>query len=289
MTVGQLENQNQLENQYKQLNPDAKLLFTYRGIGITSKQQIVVSVYLVKPGSGISFIAPASGEQTNRTVKIPALAPYVVNTLRNVVLGIESTRLCLVEHFLAAAAFCNAFDIDVVVDGLELPLDDGSAAFWLELFSQAGHKTVIPYQEYALKEPILISKGDRQLIALPSNVFSISYLMDWQHPSIGKRWCSWTSTQSPLDIARARTFGWQKEHELLGLTDDAVSLTADGFSKPLHFEDEPVRHKLLDLLGDLTLSGINPLAIQAQFISIRAGHEMDVELAKQLKDKLVRI
>ena len=113
--------------------------------------------------------------------------------------------------------------------------------------------------------------------------------MDWQHPAIGKRWCSWTADQSPSDIATARTFGWQKDHQLLGVTDEVVSLKADGFSKPLHFEDEPVRHKLLDLLGDLTLSGINPMAIQAQFISIKGGHELDVELVKRLTTKLMEI
>ena len=67
-----------------------------------------------------------------------------------------------------------------------------------------------------------------------------------------------------------------------------MSLTETGFSKPLHYEDEPVRHKLLDLLGDLVLSGVNPLSIKAQFISIKGGHEMDVDLAKQLQNKLTK-
>jgi UDP-3-O-[3-hydroxymyristoyl] N-acetylglucosamine deacetylase len=277
----------QLEKQYQQIYPERKILFAHQGTGITSKQPISVSVYLSEPGSGIQFIIPDLKSDNGRPAIVPALAPYVVNTLRNVVLGKGSARLCLVEHFLAAAAFCNVFDMDVVVDGPELPLGDGSAAFWIELFSQSGCAPQLPEKKYLLKEPVIATKADRQLIALPAAVFSITYLMDWQHPAIGKRWCSWTSDQSPFDLARARTFGWQKDHDLLGLTDEVVSLTSDGFSQPLHFEDEPVRHKLLDFLGDLTLSGINPLAIQAQFISIKGGHAMDVELVKQLKDKLL--
>jgi UDP-3-O-[3-hydroxymyristoyl] N-acetylglucosamine deacetylase len=279
----------QLEKQYQQDNPHRKLIFSHCGKGIASKKQINVSVYSAEPGSGIQFIVPDTREDKGHPVKIPALAPYVVNTLRNVVLGQGSARVCLVEHFLAAAAFCNTFDIDVIVNGPELPIGDGSSEFWLELFSQSGCVPVLPQKKYILAEPVIVTKTNRWLIALPAATFSITYLMDWHHPSIGKRWCSWTSDQSPLDLARARTFGWKKDHDLLGLTDEVVSLTHDGFNQPLHFEDEPVRHKLLDLLGDLTLSGINPLAIQAQFISVKGGHEMDVELVKQLKDKIICI
>ena len=275
----------ELEQQYQSTFPEGKALFTYEGIGTTSKQQIRVSVYAKECGSGITFILPNAKE--NKLVRIPALASCVVNTLRNVTLGQGAMRLCLVEHFLAAAAFCNVLDIDVLVDGPELPLGDGSAVFWLELFAQSGFKSTIPNKKYSLREPVIIVRGDRQLIALPASVFSITYLMDWSHPLIGKRWSSWNEAQPVLDIACARTFGWQKEHDMLGIGAESVSLTESGFSKPLHFEDEPVRHKLLDLFGDLVLSCVNPLAIQAQFISIKGGHEMDVQLAKELKDKLV--
>ncbi len=277
----------QVEKQYLECFPKNKSLFTYQDIGTTSRQNISVSVYLTEPGSGIKFII--SDLKDNKPVVIPALAENVVNTLRNVVVGQGSNRLCLVEHFLAAAAFCNAFDIDVVVDGLELPLGDGSAHFWLDLFSQAGFPAKLPSEKFELKEAVFINRGDRQLIAMPANEFSITYLMDWQHPCIGKRWRKWTVSQPIMDIAKARTFGWQKDHEMLGIGSESVSLTETGFDKPLHYEDEPVRHKLLDLFGDLVLCGVNPLSIQAQFISIKGGHEMDVDLAKQLRGKLVKI
>lgn len=274
----------QVEKHYEQTFPNSKCLFTYEGVGTTSKQTIRLTVYLTAPDTGIHFVLSDLKEE--KPVRIPALASHVVNTLRNVTIGQGSTRLCLVEHFLAAAAFCNLLDIDVVVDGPELPLGDGSALIWLDLFSQAGYKATLPEKRIELAEAIFIAKGDRQLIALPASDFSMTYLMDWSHPCIGKRWCTWTTKQSPLEIASARTFGSQKEHDLLGIGGEAVSLTETGFSKALHFEDEPVRHKLLDLLGDLVLTGVNPLAIQAQFISIKGGHEMDVDLSKQLKSKL---
>ncbi len=119
-------------------------------------------------------------------------------------------------------------------------------------------------------------------MALPDTKFSVHYMMDWNHPCIGKRWQSWDASQDTSEIAIARTFSTLKEHQLLGLEKDVISLTEDGFTMPLHFEDEPVRHKLLDLVGDLALCGVNPLKIKAKFVSIKGGHEIDVEMAKRL-------
>ena len=82
---------------------------------------------------------------------------------------------------------------------------------------------------------------------VPDVSFSVTYLMDWKHPQIGKRWQTWNLSMPASEIADARTFGSLKEHEMLGLVDDVVSLTSDGFTDKLRFEDEPVRHKLLDL------------------------------------------
>jgi UDP-3-O-acyl-N-acetylglucosamine deacetylase len=87
-------------------------------------------------------------------------------------------------------------------------------------------------------------------------------------------------------VGIARTFAPLKEHQLLGLQDDVVSLTDTGFTKPLHFEDEPVRHKVLDAIGDLALLGFNPLRLKARIISTKGGHEMDVELVRQMNSAL---
>lgn len=102
---------------------------------------------------------------------------------------------------------------------------------------------------------------------------------------IGKTWQSWSAKSDVRDISDARTFGSEKEHSVLGIT-DVVSITESGFSKELRWKDEPVRHKLLDLLGDLVLAGVNPLRWKARFISIKGGHEMDVEMARKLSAAL---
>ena len=257
----------------------------YVGKGHTSGEDISLEIYAAQPGSGIVFVLPHQGG----LLALPATCDAVVNTLRNVVIGQGRTRLCIVEHFLCAAALWGLDDVLVHVDGMEMPLGDGSSLFWLQLFEAAGLPRKTPEAaDIELLSPIEVSKGDRAILIVPSEAFSASYLMDWDHPKIGKIWKTWDLSQSIHEVADARTFGSMAEQQMMGLdqAEGVVCLTQDGFSKPLRFEDEPVRHKLLDLIGDLILCGVNPLRIKARFISIKGGHELDVMAAKKLKETL---
>lgn len=253
---------------------------SYSGRGITCRQDIKVEIERRAAGHGLVFEVIQNGESQ----LIPAHANSVVHTLRNVVLGANNFRLCIVEHFLAAATLWGLEDLLVKIHGPEVPLGDGSARFWLELFAQAGWQQKLPEATIELAAPIICAKGDKLLMAIPDTAFSMSYHMDWDHPAIGKRWQVWNPNMAVSEIADARTFGSLKEHQLLGLENEVVSLTPEGFSMPLRFDDEPVRHKLLDLLGDLALSGVNPMTFKARFVSMKAGHELDVEMAKRLAE-----
>jgi UDP-3-O-[3-hydroxymyristoyl] N-acetylglucosamine deacetylase len=270
----------------------SKPLISFTGKGITSKRNVSVDVEIGAPGQGVVFAVPNPKSNNNLSsqsnsisseILIQAKASNVLNVLRNVVVGKDGARLCFVEHFLAAASLWGLNDLTVHVDGPEMPLGDGSALIWIELFERSGIARQKPSRFIEIPSPIVVGKKDKMLLAIPDDQFSVTYLMDWKHPLIGKRWQEWKSTSDILDVARARTFGQLEEHKLLGLENDVVSLTEDGFSQPLRFEDEPVRHKLLDIIGDLTLSGVNPLSFKARFISIKAGHELDVEMARQLE------
>lgn len=257
----------------------------FEGKGITSKQLIEVRISRQQPGQGIVFRVPDRKEESE-FVEIKAVAANVAATWRNVTLGSASNRLCLVEHILAAMALWGLQDLLIEVNGPEIPLDDGSAKFWLDLLEQSGWERKTPACDIELKQALVVKKGDRLLMAVPDGQFSLNYMIDWDHPQIGKCWQSWSSTQDPRQISDARTFATAQEHAMFGITEDSVSLTADGFSKELRWADEPVRHKLLDLIGDLSLCGVNPQRLKARFISIKGGHEMDVELAKQLAEIL---
>lgn len=271
-----------------------KLLAQFVGRGITSKKDITVKVFESKPGSGVIFALQAGGgaalsesETTNGSViELPASVESVVNTLRNVTIGRGKMRVCIVEHFLCAVALSGLNDLYVEIDGPELPLGNGSSDFWMELFASAGIARPVPQSTLELSAPITITGKDRVLMAVPDESFSVTYLMDYNHPKIGRTWRTWTPSDSVADIATARTFSTMAEHKLLGLVGEVVSMTDDGFDMPLRFDDEPVRHKLLDLIGDLMLTGINPLSIKARFISVKGGHEMDVEMARRLKEQL---
>lgn len=261
-----------------------KFRVEYKGRGATSKKDIAVIIESGLPGSGINFSVLDAREQANVAyVTFPARAASVVNTMRNVTLGKDGVRLCIVEHILCAVAIWGLEDVLITVDGPELPLGDGSANFFIELFQAAGVERRVPEADIELTETVTVGSGDRMILAVPDSKFSLTYLMDWDHPKIGRKWQTFDASKAPEEIATARTFASLKEHQMLGLADDSVSLTEDGFTKPLHFEDEPVRHKLLDLLGDLTLIGVNPMRVKAKFISIKGGHEMDVQLARKLE------
>lgn len=261
-----------------------KFRVEYKGRGATSKKDIAVVIESGPPGSGINFSVLDAREQANSAyVTFPARVASVVNTMRNVTLGKDGVRLCIVEHILCAVAIWGLEDVLITVDGPELPLGDGSANFFIELFRSAGVERRVPEADIELTETVTVGSGDRMLLAVPDSKFSLTYLMDWDHPKIGRKWQTFDASREPEEIATARTFASLKEHQMLGLADDSVSLTDDGFTKPLHFDDEPVRHKLLDLLGDLTLIGVNPMRIKAKFISIKGGHEMDVQLARKLE------
>ncbi|OPZ87932.1 MAG: UDP-3-O-(3-hydroxymyristoyl) N-acetylglucosamine deacetylase [bacterium ADurb.Bin425] len=258
-------------------------LASFKGPGLTSKQEVLVEIFGAAKGTGIVFLLP---DGQGDVVKVPARADMVVNTLRNVVLGVDRIRLCIVEHFLCAAVLWGLDDAYVYVDGPEMPLGDGSSEFWIRLFEASGIARGAVSADLELKETITVERGDRSLIAIPAEKFSVTYLMDWKHPLIGQKWQSWDSSRDIKDIYENRTFGMLQEHKMLGLDKDVVSLTDDGFTMPLKHPDEPVRHKLLDLIGDLALVGVNPLRIKARFISIKGGHEMDVDIAGKLRKSL---
>lgn len=256
-------------------------IVSYEGKGISSRQNIRVAISKKETGHGIVFRIPDKKDE-NGSIDIPATAASVVNTLRNVTLGSGVNRLCLVEHILCAVALWGLDDLLIDVSGPEIPLGDGSANFWVDLLETSGWEKQNVVADLDLKEPIIIKKADRILMAIPDECFSVNYMMDWDHPQIGKCWQAWDSSKGVREITDARTFGSEKEHMMLGIADEVVSMTPDGFSKPLRWQDEPVRHKLLDLIGDLILAGVNPQRWKARFISIKGGHEMDVEMARRL-------
>lgn len=260
---------------------------TFKGKGLTSRQDVTVTIRESAPGSGVTFLLSEFGNYCKDEatkwprVSVKAVADNVCSTVRNTALGIDRHRVCYIEHLMCAIALCGLDDLEIQVDGAELPMGNGSSDFWVKLLQEAGMQKPIE-NKIDLKETVFVSSGDKLVMAVPDEKFSASYLLDMNHPLVGRVWGSWARGEDISDVACARTFGPLQEHKMLGFEKDVVSFTKDGFSEELRFKDEPVRHKILDLIGDMFLCGKNPLRINARFISIKGGHSLDVAMAKKL-------
>ena len=219
----------------------------------------------------------------------------VASTDHCVVLGNKKDKVMLTEHFSAACAFLGIDSLDVHVSEYEMPIFDGSAKEWVRLFKQAGLEK--PSKEYyTVSEPVHYLNGKTHLVIVPDSELNITYSVNYDHPDLRGRWVSFNK-KNVEEIIEARTFGFLKDlqkYQMFGFAkgvtiENTVGLKDDGYTTELRSEHEPIKHKILDLIGDLYLAGVNPLNLKAQIIVKEAGHAVHVKSAKILKDKLIRV
>ena len=223
---------------------------------------------------------------------IEAKVENVVSTEHCTVIGNQSVQVMLIEHFMAACALSHIDSLDVYLSHFELPILDGAAKKWVDVFNEAG---IEEYEEqsYKLTEPAYYINGKTHLVMLPSDKLNISYGVNYNHPELKNRWVSIQDDFS--EVTKARTFGYLKDLEMLqaagyakGVSiENTVGLTENGYTTELNSEFEPAKHKILDLLGDLYLTGFNPLDYKTEIIVKEAGHAVHVNFAKGIKTKLM--
>ncbi|MBN1592988.1 MAG: UDP-3-O-acyl-N-acetylglucosamine deacetylase [Candidatus Coatesbacteria bacterium] len=192
-----------------------------------------------------------------------------------------------VEHLLAAFSAMGIDNAMVELDAKEVPILDGSAAPLVFLIKEAGVRTLdVPRRCIVIKEPIRVEADGKWLAIHPSDHLRISYTIDFHHPAIPKQSCSYAITKDEFikELAPARTFGFLSEIRQLmkmglaqgGCLDNAIVVNDHRILNPyLRFRDEFVRHKALDLLGDLALLGAPVLG---HVVAHRAGHSMHTAL-----------
>lgn len=232
----------------------------------------------------------------NHTVK--ADIDNVVSTDHCVSIGNGEVTISLIEHFMAACAICAIDSLDVYLEHNELPILDGSAKDWVDLFDKVGIEHSV-HKVWGVKEPVAYLNGKTHLVILPAEKLEISYAVNYNHPDLKNRWTSYS--RDPLkdnlyEIKEARTFGYLSELEALqaqgfarGVSiENTVGLTDTDYTSTLRSEFEPIKHKILDLIGDLYLIGVNPLKLNCHIIVKEAGHAVHVKAAKLLKDKLYK-
>jgi UDP-3-O-acyl N-acetylglucosamine deacetylase len=263
-----------------------------KGVGLHTGCQVCMTVREGPENSGIVFIRcdlPGLPE-------VRAEVKNVVNIERCTVLGRDTFTISTVEHFLGA---CYGMEIDnlrVELHGEELPALDGSALPFCRSLAQAGIKEQhTEREEIVLDEPLWVARGDALLIALPWQGLKLTGIIDFRHPMVGTQMCELQLTPSSFidELAPSRTFGfWEEVESLLarnlargGSFDNAVVIRQDGFSTPLRFPDELVRHKCLDLLGDLALVGKRA---SLHLLSMKAGHALHIEMMKKITSREVK-
>ena len=227
-----------------------------------------------------------------------AVVDNVISTDHCVVLGNKQTKAMLTEHLTAALAFCGINSIDIYMDETEVPILDGGAKQWVELFKKAGIEK--PFFEkteyYTVSEPIYYLNGKTSLVILPSDELYISYAVNYNHPDLTRKWVAY-NPKNQEEIIEARTFGFYKDlkkFQMLGFAqgvtlENTLGLDGNGYTSELKSENEPIKHKILDLIGDLYLTGINPLNLKCQILVKEAGHAVHVKVAKMLKDKIIML
>ena len=257
------------------------------GAGLHSGVGVSVRLLPAPSGSGLVFRRQSDGQE------ISALAANVSDTSRCTRLKAGDFEVQTVEHLLSALAGLRIDDAVIEIDGLEVPALDGSAAPFAALVQETNTRAYAePVQPLRLSQPVFVSEGGSTLIALPSDRFSATVVLDYPRQT-------YLGTQAALfddasgdyagQVAPARTYGFLSEIEALqaaglGLgasRDNAVVLGETGYETPLRFPNELARHKLLDLMGDLALAG---RPVQAEVFAVKPGHTLNVRLARLLSE-----
>jgi UDP-3-O-[3-hydroxymyristoyl] N-acetylglucosamine deacetylase len=267
----------------------------HKGVGLHSGVNTRVRILPGEPGSDRYFVRVDLPNSPIITAKIATVNQTVLSTQ----LGTDEIYVRTVEHLLASLSAMGVDNARIEIDGPEVPLLDGSAQIWTDSIAAVGLVSQSVGDESApivIKEPISVHQGDTFVCAFPAPETRFSYGIDFDVPAIGNQWYSFslssnlenTENSFVTEIAPARTFGLLHQIEYLqksglikgGSLDNALVCGADGWlNPPLRFANEPVRHKILDLVGDISLLGKFPVA---HFLAYKASHNLHIQLAKKI-------
>ncbi len=259
------------------------------GIGLHTGLQCQV---IIKPTELPGFNFSFSGE-TNKIFSIDI--SQVRNTPLCTTIDLNGKEINTVEHLLAALIGSGLTHAHIEITGSEIPLLDGSAIGWVEEIEKVGmvNSTTSPKPRPELTSPIFVKKGESVIFALPSKDLKLIGLIDFPYKAIGQQMFSIELSPNNFvkEIAPARTFGFLDQLEELkkaglikgGALENALVCDGDSWlNPPLRFSNEPVRHKLLDLIGDLAFVGLP----RAQIFVYKGSHALHTEFAASLEKVL---
>jgi UDP-3-O-[3-hydroxymyristoyl] N-acetylglucosamine deacetylase len=259
------------------------------GIGLHSGNKVTLSLKPAPANSGIRFRRTDLGNlEIQATVANLAGMHYATGLAQNE--GSVET----VEHLLAALVSLGIDNVLVELNYPEVPIMDGSASPFVYLIQEAGIKPLgVPKRAIRIRQPIELSRGDKRIALYPCDHFKVTYSISFDHPMLRHqaRTVSLSEEAFVEQIAPARTFGFLKEVELLrqhglalgGSLDNAIVIGETGvLNNQLRFDDEFVRHKILDAIGDLALVGY---PVIGHLVAHRAGHALHTAFAAKLLEE----
>lgn len=259
-----------------------------KGLGIHSGESSSVTFVPAPPNTGVHFIR----KDLPGCPSIKVHADSVTATGYATTLGGPQFSVSTIEHCLSALSALRIDNLLVELSGPEIPICDGSSREFLAAIQQVGVVEQDQPRKYCyVTKPIYISEGDKQAYVVPYHGLRVTVTIEFPHPKIGKQKIDLDINEQSFtrEIASARTFGFLKDVEALkskglakgGSLDNAIVLSDSGIMNPegLRFEDEFVRHKALDALGDLvTLS----MPLMGHVILYKAGHDLMNKLVKKI-------
>lgn len=260
----------------------------FEGAGLHTGASARVRVLPAAAGHGLRF-------RVNGAVEFPARADYVVDTARATVVGLGEHRVSTVEHLLSALLGCGVDNALIAVDGPEIPVEDGSAKVFADAVGAVGLATLREARvRWIPTEPRVFRDGDKLLVVVPAPAFRVRMTVDYA-PPIGAQYVDVEIEPETYrtQVAPNRTFGYYHEVEALlkrglaqgGTLDNAVVFDSAGPMGPLRAPDEPVRHKVLDLVGDFALLGAYP---QCEVIAVKSGHKLHCTAVRELVGSSLR-
>ena len=260
---------------------------TYTGIALHTGQDVTMTCLPAEEDTGICF---RRVDLPNKPM-IKARADNIVSTQRCTSIGCREEKWSIhtIEHLMAAISMKGIDNLIIELDGEEPPVTDGSAKVFMSLFEdidlieQKKEGNIIK-----VKEPIYVKDDEATLVVLPYDGFRVTYTLSYQHPVIGTQFVDYEIDFNffKKEVAPARTFGFAEEVERLhqmglalgGSLDNAVLIDENDTVNSLRFEDEFVRHKVLDLIGDMAVNG----RVKGHFVGVKSGHALNAELSNKI-------
>lgn len=277
----------------KQRTIDREL--SLKGVGLHTAHKANITFKPAEPDTGINFIRVDLPGRPMVRACIEYLLPQS-RSLRRTSVGANTVEVHTVEHLMAALSGLGIDNLYIEIDNNEVPGMDGSSINFLEALKGAVKEQDKERQYYTIREPIFIEEEGASIIAVPSQEFKISYTLSYDHPLLKAQFLEVTITDGVFEkeIAPARTFCLEEEAEALrkqgvGQGADYTNTLVVGkngvIKNKLRYDDEFIRHKMLDLLGDLYLVGQR---IKGHIIALKSGHSLNLKLLNKISQQRQR-